>query len=301
MQMASLTADRLSTQTVFSVSPCFRGHSVLPWCGDARGAVLLLTFLLMLVLAGLALAAGAASHSSIMGVRGQLLDRQAFYVAEAGWQRARQAVVAGAWTAASSPGNSYAESFGPGAYQVTVVDNGGGSYTMTADGYVPTQADYQARRRLVESQLSVTASDGTNYSLGATASASTSNGSNTPDKAKDGSTSTKWQAGSNGNGWLAMDYSSATTLNKVVVKEDGNITGVSIEWSDNGSSWTSASGQSVIESPGNTWTATFTAASHRYVRASVSAASNKKPAVKELESYHSAISSLGAGSVTTQW
>ena len=266
-----------------------------------RGMALFLTFLLMLVLSGLAMAVGVFSYNSMQTGKSTLLDKQAYYVAEAGWQRARQALVAGTWVAAASPGNTYTESFGAGEYQVTIVDDGGGSYTVTSNGYVPSQATTSAKRQVLESALTVTSSDGTNLSLTATASASSESGSNTASKAKDGDNSTKWKANNNGDGWLVMDHSSATTLNKIVIEEDANITGVTIEYSDNNSTWTTASGLSVIESPSETWTATFTATSHRYFRASISASSSKKPSVKEMQDYNSSISSLGAGSVTTQW
>jgi hypothetical protein len=275
--------------------------------------VLLLAFLMMLVLSGLAAAAAVFSQNSLATGKAYLLDQQAYYVAEAGQQRARQALVAGTWAAAASPGNTYAEWFPStvttcpsgttpcGQYSVTIVDEGGGEYTVTSSGYVPNSTTYAARRQVAESEFSVTSSNGTNYSLTATASASSSDASNPASHAKDGSTSTKWKAGSNGSGWLAMDHGSAVTLNKIVVKEDANITGVSIEWSDNGTSWTTANGLSVVESPSKTWTATFTAASHRYFRASVSASSSKKPSVKEMEDYNSAISSLGTGEASTTW
>lgn len=265
-----------------------------------HGAILLTTFLLMMVMAGLAVGAGTFAYNSLQTGKTQLMDKQALYVAEAGWQRARQQLVAGTWMAAASPGNTYTESFGAGEYRVTIVDEGGGTYTVTAEGYVPSQAVTVAKRQVVESQFDATSTDGTNLSLAATAAASSTNRSNTASKAKDGSMSTKWQASVNGSGWLSMDYGSATSLNKIVVEEDANITAVSIEWSDDNVSWTSA-GASVIESPSKTWTATFTAASHRYFRASVSASSSKKPAIEEMESYSATVSALGAGDVTTQW
>jgi Tfp pilus assembly protein PilX len=267
-----------------------------------RGAALIGTFILLLVLSGLALAVGTFSTNSVAVGRTQLMDKQAYYIAEAGWQRARQQLVAGNWSAAASPGNTYTESFGAGEYRVTIVDNGSNSYTITSQAYVPNQTNTIARRQLAESNLSVTMSDGTNQSLTATASASSSDSSHPPSNANDGSTSTRWKAGSNGNAWLAMDLGSAKTLTKVVVQEKKEIDGVSIEYSDNGTSWTTISGQSVIESPSKTWTATFSATSHRYFRASLTAsASNKKPEVDEMECYNSSVSALGQGEATTQW
>ena len=74
-----------------------------------RGAALFLTFLVMLVLSGLALAVGMFSRNSMQTGTSQLLDKQAWYIAEAGWQRARQALSVGTWAAASSAGNTYTE------------------------------------------------------------------------------------------------------------------------------------------------------------------------------------------------
>lgn len=268
-----------------------------------RGAALFITFLLMLIFAGLAAAIGIFAHNSQWTGKSALLDKQAYYIAEAGWQRARQALVAGTWAAAASPGNSYTESFGTGEYAVAIVDNGGGKYTITSAGYVGNATTYAARRQLVEDELSVTASNGTNKSLTATASASSTNGSNAASKAKDDDTGTKWRANTNGSGqWLKMDHGSATTLDKIVILEDDNINGVTVERSSDNSSWTTASGLSVIESPSKTWTCAFTEASYQYWRATFTASgSSDKVAVKEMQDYDSSISSLGAGTVSTAW
>ena len=269
-----------------------------------RGVALLLTFLMMLVLAGLAVAVAVCAHNSLVTGHTALLDQQAFYIAQGGWQRARQAILATTWTAAPSPGNTYTESFGAGEYRVTVVDNGSNSETITAEGYVPNQTATLAKRQLIESAVPVTVNDGTNQSLTATASASSSGSGNPAGNANDGDTTTDWQAGIAGTGqWLAMDYgASPPTLNKIVVLEHANVSGVAIEQSDDNASWSTPGGLSVIESPVKTWTATFTAASHRYVRAVLTASgSSRKVSVKEMQSFDSALSALGNGSVTTAW
>ncbi len=266
--------------------------------------MLLITMLMMLVLSGLAIAAATFSQNSMSLAKSQLLDKQAFYIAEAGWQRGRQAVSAGTWTAATSPGNVYTETFGVGEYRVTVVDEGSGEYSITSEGYVPSQTSAVAKRKVVEDQASATVVN-TNLSLAATASASSSNSSHTASKANDGSTGTYWQSGNNGSGsWLAMDYSSSTTVNRIIIQENSNITGISsVDWSNDGSSWSAVSGLSVVESPSQTWTADFTSSSHRYFRAVFNAASSKKPSVEEMESYNTANQTvtLGRGDVTTQW
>ncbi len=270
-----------------------------------RGAALLLTFLMMLVLAGLVAAVGFYANATLVGSRSQYLDRSALYIAEAGWQRARQAISADTWAAAISPGNTYTESFGSGEYAVTIVASNACSssctYTVTSAAYIPTQAAAIARRQLEEGSVTATVTVGSNYSLTATASASSSNGGNTPGNAKDSNTGTHWQAGVNGTGtWLAMDYGSAVTLDRIVVREEANISNLTIEYSDNGSTWTAPSGLAVSNS-GTTWTTNFSSTSHRYFRAYFTGVpSNRKAAVDEFESYNIAVT-LGTGEVTTEW
>lgn len=274
----------------------------------------MLTFVLMLVLSGFALAVATFAHNSLTIGKSQWQDKQAWYVAEAGWQRARQQIVAGTWTSSTcaastctSDGSTCQEVFPSsgaqaGEYLVTITASGS-NYTITSSGYVPdcTSPAPVARRQVVETDATLSSSDGTNLSLTATASASSSNGSNTPEKANDGSTTTYWEAGTEGNGsWLAMDHGSATTLDKIVVKEKNFIDDLTIEYSDDASSWTVVSGLSVSAS-GKTWTATFTETSHRYFRARLTdVPSNKKASVEEMEDYNTG-TSLGTGAFTTQW
>jgi len=266
-----------------------------------RGAALLTTFLLMLVLSGLALAVGIFSNNSLVGGKSQLHDAQAFYIAEAGLQRARQQLVAENWSA----GSSYTESFGAGQYEVSIVDNGDSTYTLTSNAYIPDSTNTIAQRQAVASSVAVTTGSG-NLSLDATASASSSKGSNTPEQANDDGAGTYWQANTQGDGeWLAMDYSSATTVDQIVVKENDKIAGVNIQWSTDGSSWTTVSGLSVTESPAKTWTCTFTAASKRYFRGVFTASgSQQRVSVEEFESYDTSSSGLtltDEGTFTTAW
>lgn len=270
-----------------------------------RGAALLLTFLMMLVLSGLALAAGVSGHNSLIGGWGHLGDQQAFYISEAGWQRARQALVAGTWTAALAPGNTYSEPFGDGAYQVTIVDNANGTYTLTADGYVPSQAQAAARRRLIESNVPATVGF-PNLALAATADASGWQGGNLPANANDDSLGTRWECNAVSNCWLRLDFGAATTLDRVILQEQGAriVTTPAIEHSADTSSWTAVSGASVSTSGNTVWTISFTATPpRRYVRA-VLALSSQRPRIREFEAYHMAVGpsvTLGNGSVTTQW
>jgi hypothetical protein len=259
---------------------------------------------MMLVLAGLALAAGTVAHNSLLSGKSQLLDKQAFYIAEAGWQRARQAIAANTWTAAASPGNAYTESFGSGEYRVTIVDNGDGTYTITSEGYVPNQTLAAARRRVVERNLSAASSSGTNLSLAAAilASSSQPGSGNAPSNANDGQTATKWQASTAGNGeWLRLDFGSATAVNRVVILEHPHVDGLTVESSADGSTWTTVPGLSVVESPAQTWTANFTTTSTRYLRTVFNnVPANQTAGAKEFESYNASLT-LGQGAVTTQW
>jgi hypothetical protein len=272
---------------------------------DNRGAVLLLTFFMMLVLSGLVTAVGVYSHHSQLTARSQWLDRRALYIAESGWQRARQALAAGTWAGTVSPGNTYTESFGGGEYSVTVVASSSCAsscnYAITSSAYVPNQTSPLARRQVAESAVPVTVTLGTNFSLAATASASSSNGGNTPANAKDANSATRWEAGTNGAGsWLAMDYGSATSLNRIMVDEHANITNLTIEYSDNGTSWSAPAGLSVSNSS-TTWTANFTPESHRYYRARFTGVpSGRKASVREMRSYTTSVS-LSTGDVTSQW
>ena len=275
--------------------------------------MLLVTFILMVLLSGVAAAVAVFAQNSVVSSRANLLDKQAFYIAEAGAQRARQALSIGTWTAASSAGNTYTESFGVGEYRVTVVDqttpaeeNADTNYTITSEGYVPSQAAVKAKRELVEDTIDVTPAN-TNRSLAATAAASSENGSNTAAKSNDGSTGTKWQAGTKGGSeWLRLDYGSATTVDRMIIKDDGNISStITVEYSDDASAWTGVGSQATTESPNNTFAITFTAASHRYFRAKFpDVASGNRAGVKEFESYSTASRTVtynAPGTVTTIW
>ena len=256
---------------------------------------------MMVVLAGLALAVGVFSHNSLVGGKSQLLDKQAFYIAEAGGQRVHQALHAGTWTAATSPGNTYTESFGSGEYRVTIVNNGNGTYTITSEGYVPNQTTTVARRQTTETNVPVTPA-GTNLSLNATASASSTDGSLVPANAKDGDVGTKWGAAVGGNGeWLAMDFGRPRNFDRILIREEGNVVGVNLQWSDDGSAWTNVANQSNVEdADGKNWTCTFPAIAHRYVRAVFQVSGSNKAAINELGSY-SNWPNLDQGAVTTQW
>ena len=267
-----------------------------------RGAALFVTFLLMLVISALAFGVGILSFNSVQTGKSQLLDKQALYVAEAGWQRARQAMAAGTWTP-SSAGTTYTESFGSGEYAVTLTHNSDNTYTISSAGYVPSQAAAASRRRVVETGLTVGAG-GENLSLdNATASASSTNGSQSASKAIDDDTGTYWEAGTTGsNQWLRLDFDDATSLSYLVLTENNNnIDALTVEYSSDGSSWTTAPALSAIESPSKTWHMAFTATSARYFQAKfTSVSSGQRASVKEFEAYASSTFNTPL-TYSTQW
>jgi len=270
-----------------------------------RGAALMLTFLLMLVLSGLALGAGIFSQNSMVSGKSYLQDKQAFYIAEAGLERARQQIEAGNWSGASSPGNEYNESFGAGEYVVTIVDNGSDLYTITSEGYVPNDTNPVAQRQIEEVDLEVTTGSG-NLATSATAAASSTRGGSAASNANDGSMSTDWTANTQGSGeWLSLDFSTATTLDQVVFYENQYITGITVEYSSDASSWTtvpSLTGDG--DNSDTTWTFTFTATSARYFRGVFTASgSNRRVSVYEFEASSSSggTSISQDGVVTTTW
>jgi hypothetical protein len=269
--------------------------------------LLLLVFVLMLMLAGVAAAAAVSSRNSLTTGRAALADQQAFWIAEAGWQRARQALTAGTWVGAEDPGTTYTESFGAGEYSVIITTNDDADeYTITSSGYVPSASAAVARRQITEGDVDATVTTGTNYALSADASASSSNGADVAANANDGDNGTKWEAGTNGSTstspWVALNLgSSPPSLDQMVVKEDKNVDDVTIEWSDDNSAWAVAGGLTVDESS-ETWTARFTEMTHRYVRARFTEPSGKKAKIKELQAYNASITLDTTNTdVTTQW
>ena len=271
-----------------------------------RGAVLLITFLMMLMLAGLAMAAAVFSQNSLVTGKSQLLDQQAIAVAEAGAQRARQAftaLVAG-WTANSTHTETLLSASGSQLGEYTVTISASSPYTMTSGGYVPSSANPAARRQVTVSNLTTSTNLALNPQVVATASSS--NSSNTPEKARDGSTGPQWRAQTTGSGqWLKFDFQTNTAVRQIVIDEDQNITGVTVEWSDNDSTWTAGPAPTVSGPPTNQiYTVTFASdVSHRYFRATLTASSGgSRVGVDEMTVTNTAGTlSLSQGAFTTSF
>lgn len=272
---------------------------------NQRGAVLLATFIILLTLTVILAAVTFRVRYEIKSTSTALLDRKAFYIAEAGLAKARWALTTdGQAVGWSETGTS----FGGGTFTVTTTDNGDGTYTIVSDGYVPDDTNPLARRRVQEKNIPVSGAAPTNLSLAATAGASSEKGGNTADKANDGSNGSQWKADGTPSvaapEWLSMDFGSAATFDKVTFDEPaGNeITAYEIQYSSNGSSWSAVS--NAVESvSGSVTTVTFDSVSARYHRIYITASTKKDPGIKEFESYDTSTgaATLGQGKFVTAW
>ncbi len=272
-----------------------------------RGAALFITFIMMLMLAGLALAIGVFSQNSLVTGQSQLLDKQAFFIGEAGQQRARQLL----GTGERAVGCGENVSFGAGEYNVTTAIAAGGTltagpYTITSDGFVPSSATPLARRQLLTAGLTPTITLGTNLSPDATASASSSSGGHTPDLANDEDTGTRWESNVAGAGSsLEMDHGSATAVDEIIIRErNDTITSLTIEWSDDNSTWTVVSCLATLASPpsgsNQVFTNRFNQQSHRFYRARFTAVpAGQRAQVREMEDYNTTLTLTNGNTQTS--
>lgn len=255
------------------------------------GFILLFTLAVLLGLSGLALAFLSMLAQEIKGVGAGLLNIRAFYIAEAGRARARWALTSDAQAVGWGESNI---SFGGGTYTVTTAYTDpptNSLVTITSDGYIPDSANPRARRRVVENNTLFTGGSGVNLSLAASASASGWQGQNTPDKAIDGQSNTKWISDINNGSQLTLEYTSAKTVSKVVV--DGNkIDSYVVQYYNASNEWTAVT-NAVGSIPG---TLTFDPVTTSYLRLNVH---GNKPQVNEFESYSG--SGLGQGVFVTSY
>lgn len=266
-----------------------------------RGVALLSAFIVMVTLSTMALAFLNMVKDDIKRTGADQTDAQAYYIAKAGLAKARWALT----TSGQAVGWGETDTaFGAGTYTVTTTDNGDSTYTIISEGYVPNDTNPIAKRRVEERSISVSTSSLTNLSPGATASASSYDGTNTPGKAIDGLTSTRWEANdtaSVGNPqWLAVNLGSSKTFNRVIFNEASNrITAYQIQYSANGSSWSAVSG-AVASSAGNVTTVDFNAVTAQHHRIYITVSDND-PRIREFESYNIASVTLGQGKYVTKW
>lgn len=271
-----------------------------------RGSALLTVFIVLVTLSSITLAFLNMVKDDIKRSGSEQADLKSYYVAEAGLAKARWALTTGGQAVGWGETDI---SFGAGTYTVTTTDNGDGTYTIISEGYLPTDTNPIAKRRVTEKNIAAASSGLTNLCLGAAASASSSRGANVPSRAIDGSLSTWWQANGNPSPsspqWLRVDLGSAKTFNRVVFTEPaGNtITAYTIQYSSNGSSWTNVSSP-VASKVGMVTTVNFTSVTRRYHRIRITASAATRPSISEYESYNTNESvsvSLGQGKFVTTW
>jgi hypothetical protein len=252
-----------------------------------KGVILLFTLFILVGLSGLAFALLTMLSAEIRSVNAGYNTMRAFYIADAGRDKARWALTTGGM----SPGWNETASFGGGTYTVTTAVVGL-NVTITSTGYIPTSSNPVATRTVVEKNALISGGgSGTNLSLTATAIASSTGGGNAASRAIDGNASTYWQSAVNGSSWLRLDYGSAKTVNKIIVT-GSLITTCTVQYSTDTIIWTAVSNPSGTV-PG---TQTFTAVSARYLRLSIT---GNKPRVIEFQSYNTDHPTLGRGSFVT--
>lgn len=263
---------------------------------NKKGFALLLVFAVLTALSAMLIAFLAMVSGEIRSVRAGLHNIQAFYVAEAGRAKARRELTTGEQAVGWGETNNDPFGTGTGTYIVTTAYSDAPTnehITITSEGYVPDSSNPLARRRVVESDISLSGPVGDNLSLGATASASSEAGSFTASKAIDGAVNTRWKAGASGNAWLKLNLGSSTTFNRVVINGQRNISSSTIEYSSDDSTYNAVT--NLVEDPG--WTFTFDEVEGRYLKFSIAA--TKTPEVNELETYLS--SGIGRGEFSTSW
>ena len=256
-----------------------------------KGAALIYTFVILVTLTVIALAFVAMVIYETRSTSASFLNMQAFYIAEAGRARARWALT----TDGQEVGWSESDiSFGNGTYTVTTSDNGDDTYDIVSSGYIPDDTDPIAQRRVEERDVPYTSGESENYSLGATATASSHQGSATPDKSNDGVSTTKWKSSVNNGSWLKHDFGSSATFDKIVY--DGTMDSYAVMYSTDDVVYNAVTGAS--ESPAGT--VTFDEVSARYLRLDVN---GNRPEMNELETYDVGAGepTLGQGEFVTIW
>lgn len=259
-----------------------------PLLRHRKGYALLLVLVFLLALSGVAFAIVIALSGEMRGAGAGVKDKLAFYVAEAGRAKARWALTAGGeavgWHETAEPFGA-----GSGKYIVTTAYSDpptNAHVTITSDGYFPDSAKPVAKRRVEESAIPLS---GSNIALVATATASSTFAGNTPGKAIDGVSSTKWKSSQKDKeDWLKLDLGGPKSFNKVVIN-CANVDRYSIECSEDDSIWTMIKSSAA---PPPATPIVFAIATARYVRLNVT---GNRPEVNEFEVYNQ----FGQGKFTT--
>ncbi len=136
-----------------------------------------------------------------------------------------------------------------------------------------------------------------NVALNKPATASSTNGSNTPSKAVDGSTSTYWRSGSISSStitWLQVDLQTAQSINRAVVKWNGSYyaKNYQIQISNDATNWSTV----YTDNAGNGGTDDYSFAnvSARYVRVYMTKNNKSSERINEFEIYGASSGVLSA-------
>lgn len=271
-------------------------HEISQMIKREKGAILIMVFVVMVALSGVAFAFLTMISQETKSAGTGLLNMQAFYIAEAGRAKARWALTtdgqtAGVWGESDT-------SLGEGTYNVTTVDNGDGTITITSDGYIPDDTSPLIMRRVLEKDITTVSGSSNNLALDAIASDSSTFGGNVAANANDDNSSTRWRSGVNGNSQLQLDFGSATEFDKVVFDER-QFSSYAVQYSSNASTWNSVTGATTTVA-GNVTTVTFDGVTVRYVRLDIN---GNRPSVYEFETYLTTATGIGLerGEFATSW
>lgn len=197
------------------------------------------------------------------------------------------AAISGA-TVALSDGKSTSTSSG-GNYSMVAVDEGTYTLTVSATGYNTWSGSVTVtagQTRIANVALVATSSGAgvsTNLALSGTATASSTDGSDSPSRAIDGNTSSYWRSRSGSTQWLRVDLGSSKGVSKIVINWDGSryARAYRVETSSDGSNWTTR--YSTTSASSGTKTHTFSAVDARYVRLYCTSANDSHYRVREFE------------------
>lgn len=170
-----------------------------------------------------------------------------------------------------------------GTYSIASLSAGTYTATVTATGFTTWTGSVTVMAGSTATLNVTLSAAATNWARTGTATASSTNGSDAPSRAIDGSTSTYWRSNSSGTQWLRVDLGSSKSVSKVVVNWNGSYYARSyrIETSLDGTSWTSRF--STTYGTSGTKTHTFSAVSARYVRIYCTSANYGDYRVNEFE------------------
>ena len=255
---------------------------------NRKGVILIFVLIILVALMGVALAFWYAINSEIRSAGASFANAQAFYIAEAGLSKARQALTAGGqavpYTETDMP-------FGRGTYTVSVAYSDpplNKRVIITSNGYIPDSTKPVAQRQVVEKNASFTSESAQNLSVGATPSVSSNPGK--ASNINDGKSASQWKAdGKDAWEWAKLDFGGQKQLDKVVINGD-KIDQRMIEYSNDGANWHAVA--NLVENPA--WTFIFDEVSARYLRFSVY---GNKPEINEFETYSG--ERLGQGKFST--